>query len=139
MERIRPTYEKPTYGFSSAYKANDVPEPLRGYYEDFNIAKSKANKWFAEKDIPILLTFKPYEDYDATKRKTNMFLDVKHLLPDSTVITVARWNPNPNQIMLKCHWQAVAMHALKLYDKHVQARVLENPRYEAAMAYAMAY
>ena len=138
MERIRPTYEKPMYGFNSAYKALDVPREMRDYYEDYNLAKSEANRWFAKEDIPLLLRFRPAGEYVEKSLMSNMTLQLFYILPDSSQHHIITIPCSKNQIKLNAHWRELAKWSLKIWDTFEHKDSVYQ-RAKAAKAYAMAY
>ena len=137
------------YGYESAYKAYDVPDDLREYYQEFNLAKIRANSWLRENNIPIQLSFKPDREYDVTRLRSNMSLYVSYVLPTNALYRIGRVKLTNNQIKLKCFRDDILKMTLKQYKKamrnEITAPALQQAiedsklRAEADKAYELAY
>ena len=130
------------YDYSSAYKAEDVPFELRGYYQEYSIAKTRANKWLAANGIPLLVSFKPIGEYDDDALHSNMALYVSYLLPNKAIYRFHELRLSKNQIRLNCFWNEIALRALYSWDnsdsqEHILSIAKEIEEVEAA--YEAAY
>ena len=143
---LRPTYVPAGYGYESAYKAYDVPDDLREYYQEFNLQKIRANRWFRDQDIPLLLRFRPCGEYRVDSVWSNMTLELNYILPTGGLYRFHNWKLSKNEIKLKCFRNELLRMSFKPYSMAMQhsAHLLQvikdcELRVEADKAYELAY
>ena len=135
----RPETQSPDYDYTSAYKAPDVPEELRGYYHEFSIQKTLANKWLAANDIPLVISFKPKGEFIEESTDSNMELHVFYLIGDGKWYRIGKRPLSKNRIRIDCHRNAILKMTLKCWDRSnckdkVEGIARANAAYEAAYA-----
>ena len=134
------------YGYQSSYKAVDVPEEMREYYQEFNKQKMYANSWFRKNNVPLLLKFKPNGEYRIDSVWSNMRLELTYVLPTGALYGIHSWNLSKNEIKLKCFRNELLRMSFEPYSINLQnnARLREvikecEGRVEADRAYELAY
>lgn len=138
----RPETLSAAWDYSSAYKAEDVSEELRGYYQEFSIAKTRANQWLTKNGIPLSVRFKPNGEFEEDSIQSNMELHVFYLLDDVKQYRIANLSLSKNSIRIDCHRNKIIMMVLKTWDDYRNKDVVEGiakEKREANAAYEAAY
>lgn len=128
-----------SYGHHSAYRGEGLSEELRRDYHAFNYAKSAANGWLRNKNVPLMLRFKPVSGKSMKPSIwSNMELHVSYIMPNRKLIHVSKHRLSYNQIRLDAHKSTLIKFAIEsLLNCSYVDDILS--RAEAGAAYEMAY
>ena len=127
------------YGHHSAYKGEGLSEELRRDYHAFNNAKSAANGWLRNKNVPLMLQFKPIPGASAEVAIwSNMELHVSYIMPNRKLVRVSRHALSYNQIRLDAHKSTLCKIAI---ERLLKCTFIDDilSRAESLAAYEMAY